>query len=408
MRPNASCASLPVGRESNDRPPPEPLPLRPRIDEFLAGENFGGRQYPGVDEYDLSWAATDHLGSVRQLVNDSEQVVEHREYNSFGQITALFDQAGAPKNVEAIDSVFAFAGREWDNDAGAYYNRARWFDPRIGRFLSEDPLGFEGGDTNLYRYANNDPLNNFDPSGNSWLSKAVRKLVKKVKRTIDFVEFVVNNPDDFVKNLDEIGKGLIKDPMFWVTVASFVIGPIFATNVTWGAFQYNVGVGGGGLNWLKFGADTFRGLTGGGFNLGMPSFSVSTPVFNLQTTLFQSPAQYVYAAQNGAAEMSRQMRQDTGNIPAQYSDDELTMEALARSIEENGLPYVPREISPEMQQFSDMFAAPIDSYYSHPSNGTLGGWPDRNWSTTSMDWGALTDPIVDDVYRSTSLIASAP
>lgn len=59
-----------------------------------------------------------------------------------------------------------FTGRERDPDTGLYYFRARYYDPEIGRFLSEDPLGFDGGDVNLYAYAANNPLRFNDPSGN--------------------------------------------------------------------------------------------------------------------------------------------------------------------------------------------------------------------------------------------------
>lgn len=47
-----------------------------------------------------------------------------------------------------------------------YYNRARWYDPAAGRFISADPIGFAAGDTNLYRYCFNNPTNATDPSGN--------------------------------------------------------------------------------------------------------------------------------------------------------------------------------------------------------------------------------------------------
>ncbi|MEO0531794.1 MAG: RHS repeat-associated core domain-containing protein [Planctomycetota bacterium] len=63
----------------------------------------------------------------------------------------------------AVDA--AFAGREWDEDAGLSYNRARWYDAELGRFLSEDPIGLSGGDANVYRYAAGDPANYRDPSG---------------------------------------------------------------------------------------------------------------------------------------------------------------------------------------------------------------------------------------------------
>ena len=46
-----------------------------------------------------------------------------------------------------------------------YYYRNRWYDPEIGRFISEDPIGFAGGDVNLYGYVWNSPYNFTDPFG---------------------------------------------------------------------------------------------------------------------------------------------------------------------------------------------------------------------------------------------------
>ncbi len=66
----------------------------------------------------------------------------------------------------AVDFLFGYAGRPWDAQTGLYDNRARWYDPAVGRFLSEDPSGFAGGqDLNLYRYVGNNPWTNTDPSG---------------------------------------------------------------------------------------------------------------------------------------------------------------------------------------------------------------------------------------------------
>jgi uncharacterized protein RhaS with RHS repeats len=45
------------------------------------------------------------------------------------------------------------------------YYRARWYDPQVGRFISEDPIGFDGGDLNLYGYVVNNPANFRDPTG---------------------------------------------------------------------------------------------------------------------------------------------------------------------------------------------------------------------------------------------------
>jgi RHS repeat-associated protein len=60
---------------------------------------------------------------------------------------------------------YAFTGREWDPETGLYYYRARYYDPKIGRFISDDPIGLAGGDVNLYAYVGNRPLNLSDPFG---------------------------------------------------------------------------------------------------------------------------------------------------------------------------------------------------------------------------------------------------
>jgi RHS repeat-associated protein len=165
----------------------------PGVDALLADEYFGGREDEGFDDGQLRWAATDHQGSVRQLVDlfvdgmeEVERVLEHREYDAFGNITDVRDDGGNPENFDAIDSVFGFAGREWDVDTELSYNRARWFDPRVGRFLSEDPLGLAAGDANFYRCAGNDPVNFRDPTGLTQAGNPVDGLSRRLSAIIDF------------------------------------------------------------------------------------------------------------------------------------------------------------------------------------------------------------------------------
>ncbi|MDV3349818.1 RHS repeat-associated core domain-containing protein [Leptothoe sp. LEGE 181152] len=62
-----------------------------------------------------------------------------------------------------------YTGRERDDATGLIYYRARYYDPAVGRFISEDPLGFDAGDANLYRYVFNSPTNYTDPSGEATL-----------------------------------------------------------------------------------------------------------------------------------------------------------------------------------------------------------------------------------------------
>ena len=63
-----------------------------------------------------------------------------------------------------MPNVLKFAGREFDPETNLYYNRARYYDPQLARFLSEDPIGQSGG-VNQYAYAGNNPIGGADPSG---------------------------------------------------------------------------------------------------------------------------------------------------------------------------------------------------------------------------------------------------
>jgi RHS repeat-associated protein len=84
-------------------------------------------------------------------------VADHLTYDACGDITSQSNSANAPS--------FAYTGQLWDADAGLYYYRSRWYDPRSSRFLSNDPSGFSAGDANLQRYVFNDPVNAVDPTG---------------------------------------------------------------------------------------------------------------------------------------------------------------------------------------------------------------------------------------------------
>ena len=64
-----------------------------------------------------------------------------------------------------INQPFTFTSREYDSESGLYFYRARYYDPRAGRFITKDPIGFLGGDVNMYRYVFNNPVNLRDPLG---------------------------------------------------------------------------------------------------------------------------------------------------------------------------------------------------------------------------------------------------
>jgi RHS repeat-associated protein len=98
----------------------------------------------------------DGLGSVVNLTNPSGNIAKSYTYKSFGEIDL---------ETGSLDQPFTFTGREYDPESGFYFYRARFYDPKAGRFLTKDPIGFMGGDVNLYRYVFNNSLNWVDPSG---------------------------------------------------------------------------------------------------------------------------------------------------------------------------------------------------------------------------------------------------
>jgi RHS repeat-associated protein len=120
---------------------------------------------------DLLWTLTDHLGSVRDVVSAGGSIVrQHINYDAFGNRVGEVHRSstGALINSDstaAVDALFGYAGREWDDSIDLQYNRARWYDPATGRFISQDPIGFEAGDANLYRYVGNGVMTKTDPSG---------------------------------------------------------------------------------------------------------------------------------------------------------------------------------------------------------------------------------------------------
>jgi len=114
------------------------------IDEPLAMQRGGNAVYYHADA----------LGSVTSFTNASAQTVATYVYDSFGNTTA----------TEGISNSFRYTGREDDSVRGLYYYRARYYDPSIGRFISEDPIGFRGG-RNFYAYVGNNPILFRDPSG---------------------------------------------------------------------------------------------------------------------------------------------------------------------------------------------------------------------------------------------------
>ncbi len=132
---------------------------------------------------------TDGLGSVIGLSDGLGSLNTEYTYDPFGNATLT----GA-----ASDNPWQYTARESDG-TGLQYNRARYYRPAAARFASEDPMGFAGGDTNLYGYVLNDPVNLVDPTGRTW------------SNPLDKAEHVASDARDTVREAAQKGFGYAKN-----------------------------------------------------------------------------------------------------------------------------------------------------------------------------------------------------
>jgi RHS repeat-associated protein len=79
------------------------------------------------------------------------QIVWQATYKSWGEVETLA--------VKEVQQNLRFQGQYFDDETGLHYNTFRYYDPEVGRFTTQDPIGLVGGE-NLYRYV---------PNPNSWI-----------------------------------------------------------------------------------------------------------------------------------------------------------------------------------------------------------------------------------------------
>ena len=156
----------------------------PDVDQVLSQESAGGS---------LQWFLNDQLGSVRIIVDSQGQVLNKLTYDSFGNPIS--------ESNANVSTRYRFAGREFDKATGLSYNRARYYDASNGRFISQDPIKFAGGDANLYRYVSNNPIDDSDPSGLSAKSRGPK---------LNAIGTVIKATFEGAQRLAKWGKGIYK------------------------------------------------------------------------------------------------------------------------------------------------------------------------------------------------------
>ncbi len=116
----------------------------PRVDDPLAERRSGTNAF--YEE--------DGVGSVTSLSSSTGTILNSYTYDTFGNSTL---------NGSFVNP-YRYTARDYDSETGLQYSRARYFDSQTGRFLSEDPIGFDAG-IDFYAYVANNPVNSADPLG---------------------------------------------------------------------------------------------------------------------------------------------------------------------------------------------------------------------------------------------------
>jgi RHS repeat-associated protein len=142
------------------------------IDEPVYRDGTGGERYYHRNQQYSITAVTDSSGTIK----------ERYAYDAYGGLS-IFDGSGTARTAMAEGNRYLYTGREWDEDLSLYHYRDRMYDPLCGRFLSRDPIGFEGSPWGLYQYVDSSPLNSVDPMG-----RQRRPTIFRVHACCDFVE----------------------------------------------------------------------------------------------------------------------------------------------------------------------------------------------------------------------------
>ncbi|WP_095127459.1 RHS repeat-associated core domain-containing protein [Pseudomonas sp. Irchel s3h14] len=115
----------------------------------------------------------DHLGTPQELTDFGGEIVWSAKYNAYGKVTRLAFGGG-----EQLDQPLRFQGQYFDAESGLHYNRHRYYDPEVGRYLTPDPIKLAGG-LNQYQYTPN-PTGWVDPLGLNSTNCPPPKKKKKV------------------------------------------------------------------------------------------------------------------------------------------------------------------------------------------------------------------------------------
>ncbi|WP_196251742.1 RHS repeat-associated core domain-containing protein, partial [Burkholderia glumae] len=105
----------------------------------------------------------DQIGTPLMMTDEAGELVWEASYRAWGEAQEVIERASAAAGIDVVRNPLRFQGQHVDDETGLHYNRYRYYDPQVGRFINKDPIGLAGGPNN-YQYAPN-PLGWIDPLG---------------------------------------------------------------------------------------------------------------------------------------------------------------------------------------------------------------------------------------------------
>nr|WP_240479240.1 RHS repeat-associated core domain-containing protein [Delftia tsuruhatensis] len=172
------------------------VPLAKLESEWKSEENRNAQAEADKASFATYYYHCDQIGAPQELTDETGRIVWAASYKVWGQTQQLqylrtgtddaavftHDQRplalaaqGEVQSLALVEQPLRFQGQYFDGETGLHYNRFRYYDPVVGRFVHQDPIGLEGGE-NLYQYGSN-PLDWIDPDG---LSKHRGRMNRKV------------------------------------------------------------------------------------------------------------------------------------------------------------------------------------------------------------------------------------
>jgi RHS repeat-associated protein len=234
---------------------------------YIYGNGLLATVTPANDVYGYHYNG---IGSTIAMTDNTQAVVNQYSYDVFGNVAS---------EQEAITQPFKYVGQfgVMSEPNGFYYMRARYYDPKVGRFISEDPIGFDGGDVNLMAYVGNNPVNGIDPSGlyDDFMNTPMSDLdlgAAGIFYTPGYFGNVTNNYSNNIFNSADINIGTIDN---FVSVSSITYNYLKVTKIATPA---------GAAIW---GADVLLDKVSVGNNLFTPTSNTKTAI---DTVLFTASA----------------------------------------------------------------------------------------------------------------------